>query len=541
MENSPTIDFKIMKQAKILVADPISPKGVELLKQQGFNVVEAYGSTPDQVKELIVDAEGVIVRSETKITADVLACAKNLKAVGRAGVGVDNIDIPAATEAGVVVMNTPTGNTIATAELTFTHIMCGTRPIVQANNSIREGKWDRKTFKGSELSQKTLYILGMGRIGSEIAKRAKAFNMTVIAYDPFLTQARAESLGVKLFEKVEDGLPFADYITVHMPLTPATKYMLDEKAFEIMKKGVRVFNCARGGIIKESALVEALKSGKVAAAGLDVYEAEPFDKESPLRQFPNVVFTPHLGASTKEAQESCGIEVAELIGAAVKDGVIKNAINAPSVNAETLAVVKPYVTLCEQLGTLAQQLASSKVVKLGVSYFGKLANIDNKLLTLSLQKGFLKKIADNANDVNAPSKLKHLGVAVESVNSAAESEYSELVELVATCEDGSTLSVAGAVMGKGLPKVVKINGTDVEISAKGSVILLSNKDKPGMIGTIATILGNNGCNIANMTVSRKSNGEALSVYELDETPASEVVSEISKLDAVANVKVVDFS
>ena len=225
-----------MKKAKILVADPISPKGVELLKQQGLDVVEAYGSTPEQVKELRADAEGVIVRSETKITAEVLACAKKLKAVGRAGVGVDNIDIPSATEKGVVVMNTPTGNTIATAELTFTHIMCGTRPIVQANNSIREGKWDRKTFKGSELFHKTLLILGMGRIGSEIAKRAQAFQMTVLAYDPFLTEARAKSLGVELISKLEDGWPRADYITVHMPLTPATKYMVDEKAFEMMKR-----------------------------------------------------------------------------------------------------------------------------------------------------------------------------------------------------------------------------------------------------------------------------------------------------------------
>ena len=270
LENSPAINkFDMKKTLKVLVADPISPKGVELLKNEGFETVEAYGSTPEQVKELIKDADAVIVRSETKITADVLACAKQLKAVGRAGVGVDNIDIPAASEKGVVVMNTPTGNTIATAELTFTHMLCGTRPISQANASIHNGVWDRKSFKGTELKNKTLAVLGMGRIGAEVAKRAMAFGMKVIAYDPFLTEARAKTLGVEIVE-LQDAFKRADYITVHMPLTEATKYMLDEKAFEMMKKGVRVFNCARGGIIKESALVEALKSGKVAAAGLDL-------------------------------------------------------------------------------------------------------------------------------------------------------------------------------------------------------------------------------------------------------------------------------
>lgn len=528
---------------KILVADPISPKGVELLKNQGFDVVEAYGSTPEQIKELIKDAEGVIVRSETKITSDVLANAPMLKAVGRAGVGVDNIDVPAATEKGVVVMNTPTGNTIATCELTFTHMMCGTRPIVQANNSIREGKWDRKTFKGSELFHKTLFVLGMGRIGSELAKRAKAFEMKVMAYDPFLTEARAKSLGVELVKNLDDGLPLADYITVHMPLTPATKYMLDEKAFEKMKKGVRVFNCARGGIIKESALVEALKSGKVASAGLDVYESEPFSLDNPLRQFPNVVFTPHLGASTKEAQESCGIEVAELISSAVKNGVIRNAINAPSVDSATLAAVRPYAGLCEKLGTLIQQISSSKVSKLKVTFFGKLSRIDNKLLLLSVQKGYLKQISDTVNDVNAPNKLKHLGIDVESVNSSGEVDYSEMVEVSATCEDGETRSVSGVVMGKGLsPRVVKIDNIDVEISAKNSVLLLVNKDKPGIVGTVATILGKHNCNIANMTVSRMAGSDcALSVYELDEHPSAAVVDEIQKLDSIDKVRVVDFS
>lgn len=531
------------KKLKVLVADPISPKGVELLKQKGFETVEAYGSTPDKVKELIADADAVIVRSETRITSDVLECAKKLKAVGRAGVGVDNIDIPAASEKGVVVMNTPTGNTIATAELTFTHILCGTRPISQANASIHSGKWDRKSFKGTELRNKTLSVLGMGRIGAEVAKRAMAFGMKVLAYDPFLTEARAKTIGVEMVP-LEDAFKRADYITVHMPLTEATKYMLDEKAFEMMKKGVRVFNCARGGIIKESALVEALESGKVAAAGLDVYESEPLSKDSPLLKFPNLVLTPHLGASTKEAQESCGIEVAEVIADALSGGAIRNAINKPSIDAESMKQISPYIELCEKLGLFVQQLVDGPASKISVKYFGKLGNIDNKLLTLAVQKGYLSKISENANDVNAPAKMKHLGIEVESVNSSTEADYSELVEVVAYSQSGETHYAAGTVMGTSArPKIVRIDSHEVEINPHNkSAILLRNQDTPGMVGIIGTIIGKYGCNIANMTLSRdEKGGMALSVYELDALPAPEAVAELKALDKVEAVRVVDFS
>lgn len=527
---------------KVLVADPISPKGVELLKQQGFETVEAYGSTPEQVKELIKDADAVIVRSETKITADVLSCANKLKAVGRAGVGVDNIDVPAASEKGVVVMNTPTGNTIATAELTFTHMLCGTRPIAQATASIHNGVWDRKSFKGAELKNKTLAVLGMGRIGTEVAKRAMAFGMKILAYDPFLTQARAKTLGVEMVD-LTDAFKNADYITVHMPLTDATKYMIDENAFAIMKKGVRVFNCARGGIIKESALVEALKSGKVAAAGLDVYESEPLAADSPLRQFPNLVLTPHLGASTKEAQESCGIEVAEVIADALNGGAIRNSINKPSIDAESMKQISPYVELCEKLGTFVQQMCNSRVEKITIKYFGKLGNIDNKLLTLAVQKGYLNKISENANDVNAPAKIKHLGIEVESVNSTADEDYSELIEVSAACEDGEQNSVAGTVMGKkGRPRIVRVGSNEVEVSASNkAVLMLRNKDVPGMLGKIATIIGKHNCNIANMTLSRaEGESSALSVYELDAILASDTLKEVGDVDGVEKVCIVDF-
>lgn len=527
---------------KVLVADPISPKGVELLKQRGFETVEAYGSTPEKIKELIVDADAVIVRSETKITADVIACSKKLKAIGRAGVGVDNIDIPAASEKGIVVMNTPTGNTIATAELTFTHILCGTRPIAQANASIRDGKWDRKSFKGTELKGKTFAVLGMGRIGTEVSKRAMAFGMKVIAYDPFLTEARAKTLGVQIVE-LEEAFKNADYITVHMPLTQATKYMIDEKAFALMKDGVRVFNCARGGIIKETALVEALKSGKVKAAGLDVYEHEPLAADSPLRQFPNLVMTPHLGASTKEAQESCGIEVAEVISDALSGGAIRNSLNKPSIDAESMKKISPFIVLCEKLGTFIQQFASERVNKLSIKYFGKLGNIDNKLLTLAVEKGYLTKISENANDVNAPAKIKHLGIDVESVNSSADADYSELVEVDASCENGTVYSVAGTVTSRNAtPRIVQVGTNKLLIGTLNKcALILRNEDTPGMVGNIGTILGKHACNIANMAVSRTQKGEpALSVFELDSVPAEDVVAEIVKLDKIQSVKVVEF-
>src|ERR1044071_6429695 len=317
---------------KVLVADKISPKGVAYLRQQpGLEVIEAYPSPDRKLLDLVKDVHAIAVRSETKITAAVFQAAPNLKVVGRAGVGVDNLDVEAATEHGVVVMNTPASNTIATAEQTFTHMLCGARPVPQAAASMKAGQWDRKSFSGIELFKKTLGIVGLGRIGGEVAKRAQAFGMRVMAYDPYLAPSRAKAMQVEGVA-LDELLRQADYITVHMPLTDDTKYMIDEVAFEKCKKGLRIFNCARGGIIKESALVAALKSGKVASAGLDVFEDEPLAKDSELRTLPNVVLTPHLGASTAEAQESVGIEIAEQIADVLNGGVIRNAVNVPSID-----------------------------------------------------------------------------------------------------------------------------------------------------------------------------------------------------------------
>ncbi len=530
---------------KILVADKISPIGVDYLKsQEGFEVIEIFDLPKDEravkLMEHAPEVSGIIVRSDSKITKEVLENAPKLKAVGRAGVGVDNIDIPAATDHGVVVMNTPAGNTIATAELTFTHMLCGARPVPQAAASMKEGRWDRKTLGGSELLNKTLGICGMGRIGSEVAKRARAFGMEIIAYDPFLTEARADAMGVEPVE-LEELFTRSDYITVHMPLTEQTKYMIDEAAFAKMKDGVRVFNCARGGIIKESALVDALNSGKVAAAGLDVYESEPPAKDHPLRAHPNVNLTPHLGASTQEAQESVGIEIAEAIADAVRGGEIRNAINMPSLDASTIEKVGPYLDLCSKIGTFVQQLALDKIESLTIIYYGKVVDLDSNSLTRGVLKGFLQNISgSNVNFVNAMVLVERLGVGVEVVRSSAETDFTELIKVEAKCKNGETVSVEGTLMGKGnSPRVVGINGRDVEVEPCGYLLVLANSDETGIVGQIGTIIGNAGVNIASMSMSRNEiGGIALNIAGLDSALDEEAMKKIHAIKAIKQAKLV---
>lgn len=525
---------------KILVADRISPIGVDLFKaQKGFDVVEAYGSSPEQILELAKDADAIAVRSDTKITAEVIAAAKNLKVVGRAGVGVDNIDIEAATDHGVIVMNTPTGNTIATAELTFTHMLAGTRPIVQACAGMKAGRWDRKKFTGSELNQKTLGVLGMGRIGAEVAKRAMAFQMDVLAYDPYLTESRAKSLGVKQ-ANLDEVIENADYITVHMPMTKETKHMLNAAAFARMKDGVRVFNCARGGIIDEAALIDALNSGKVAAAGLDVYEDEPPAEDSPLRSIDNLVLTPHLGASTVEAQENVGIDVAKQMIEALTGGMVINAINMPSVDPKVLEKLGPYMTLGEKIGTFSQQLAPEGVEKVTIRYYGKITELDTLPLTNAIQRGFLREISDNVNNVNAPKKIERLGIACDQVKSSDHADFNELIEVEVACKGGKTRTIGGTLVGKNqTPRIVGIDGHGVEVSTDATLLVLKNKDVPGIVGFIGVTLGEDKVNIANMSLSRdKGEGFAVSVFELDTAPSEAAAKKITEHDAIEKYRVI---
>lgn len=512
---------------KILVADRISPLGVEFLqKQDGFEVVEAYGSSPEKLVEISKDVSAIIVRSDTKITPEVITGASKLKAVGRAGVGVDNIDIEAATEAGVIVMNTPGGNTIATAELTFTHMLCSTRPIVRGVTSMKEGLWERKQLKGGELRFKTLAVLGLGRIGVEVAKRAKAFEMNVIAYDPYLTEERANELEVEKVE-LEDAFIRADFITVHMPLTKDTKDMVDEVAFSQMKDGVRIFNCARGGIIKESALAEALKSGKVAVAGLDVYEQEPLPEDHEFRGIENLNLTPHLGASTAEAQESVGVEIAEAIAEVLQGGRIRNAINMPSIDPKDLITLSPYLDLCHRLGSFARQSAQENISSIHITFWGAIVDFDAVPLTRAVQKGWLAGLAgdEGINDVNAPHKIKALGIKLEVTKSSSVVDYNELIEVKTVLSDGTERSVKGTLLGKANdPRIVEVDQQAIEVRPVDLLLVIRNVDKPGIVGKLGTILGDRGVNIANMSLSRADCGElALTICELDEEPDEDVL------------------
>jgi D-3-phosphoglycerate dehydrogenase len=527
---------------KILVADKISPKGVAFLRAQpGFEVIEAYGSAPAKVLELVRDVEAVAVRSETKIDAAVLAAAPRLKVVGRAGVGVDNVDVEAATARGVIVMNTPLGNTIATAELTLTHILCGARPVPQAAASMRAGQWDRKSFSGLELFRKTLGVVGLGRIGTEVAKRAQAFGMKVLAYDPYLAPSRAKAMQVEAVS-LDDLLAQSDYITVHMPLTEQTQYMIDEAALAKCRPGVKLFNCARGGIIQESALIAALKSGHVAAAGLDVFETEPLAADSELRRLPNVTLTPHLGASTAEAQDAVGIEIAEQIADVLNGGVIRNAVNMPSLDAATLKVIGPYLELGSRLGTLVQQLATSRVERLRVTYWGKIVELDANPVTRAIQRGFLSRISsDSLNFINAPVVMQRLGVQVEVTKSNVETDYTELVQVEAFGADDQVFSAQGTLLGKAnSPRLVALNGRAVEAAPDGALLIYENHDEPGIIGMVGTLLGREQINIAAMSLSRNNaGGTALCVLNLDSAPSASALKELTAHRAIKQAVVVN--
>lgn len=526
---------------KVLVADKISAKGVEYLRRQtDLQVVEAYDSSVEQLLSLVGDVQAIVVRSETKITAEVMAAAAQLKVVGRAGVGVDNVDVEAATERGVIVMNTPSGNTVATAELTFTHILCGARPVPQAAASMRTGLWDRKNHAGMELFRKTLGVVGLGRIGGEVARRAQAFGMRVVAYDPYLAPSRAKAMQVEGVS-LDQLLAESDYITVHMPMTDATHHMIDEAALEKCRKGVRVFNCARGGIIKETALIAALKSGQVAAAGLDVFEDEPLAADSELRQLPNVTLTPHLGASTAEAQESVGLEIAEQITDVLRGGAIRNAVNMPSIDAAVLKVLGPYLDLGEKLGTLVQQIGPAQIATLRVTYWGKLIDLDANPVTRAIQRGFLRRISgESINYVNAPVAMQRLGIKMEVLKSTDDVDYTELMAVETVGVDGTVHSARGTLIGKNTrPRIVELNQREVEVEALGKLLVIENHDQPGMIGFIGTLLGRDGVNIANMSLSRQEPGQtALLMINLDSEPSGEARRELKSHPAIKLAKFV---
>ncbi len=530
-----------MDKFKVLVADPISPRGVEELQNDGrFEVVFQTGLKEDQLLSIIPDCVALVVRSETKVNARVLEAAKALRIVGRAGVGVDNVDVEAATARGVIVMNTPDGNTISTAEHTFSLLVSTARLIPQAHASVVAGKWERKKFQGVELYGKTLTILGMGRIGSELARRAIAFGMRVVAYDPYLAASRARALQVELVDNLDDALPRADFISMHMPLTPETKHMLDARRLALCKPGVRIVNCARGGLVDEAALQAALDSGHVAGAALDVFETEPPAAEFPLRANPKMVFTPHLGASTAEAQESVGIEIAHAVRAALVDRVIRNAVNAPNLDAKTLAVVGPYLDFGARLGRFAAQIAPSRrSEQLTINYAGRVNDADTGPVTRAVVKGFLEPAmgTEVVNAVNALARARERGLKVVETRQNVPGDFSDLLEVTVVGE-GAPVSVVGTFFGA-KPRIVGINGQHIEARPEGVLLLLENRDVPGMVGKIGSFLGARGINIATMSLSRDAaGGTALTVLNLDSEPDADTLAAVRADADILSARVV---
>jgi len=529
-----------MTRPKILIADAISARGLEELSRD--DALEAVVKT--RLKEadlvnIIPEFSAIIVRSETKVTANILNAAKNLRAVGRAGVGVDNIDVETATRRGIVVLNAPGGNTVSTAEHAFSLLLCVARKIPQADATVRSGSWDRKNLEGVELYNKTLGIVGIGRIGSELSRRAIAFGMRVLAYDPYLSATRARSLQIELLDELDDLLVHSDFISLHTPLTAETRHLIDARRLQKTKPGVRIINCARGGLIDETALIEALQSGHVAAAALDVFEAEPLPTDSPLRKVPNLVITPHLGASTAEAQESVGIEIAQSVRAALLEGTIRNAVNMPNLDAKTLAVIGPHLRFGEKLGRFLSQVAPKRVETLNINYSGKVNEVDTTAITRAILKGFLNIAGGSeVNEVNAPAFAESLGLKVTETRLSAVGDYTDLLELSAVA-DGNTVSVGGAFFGA-TPRIVSINSRPVEARPHGVVLVLENTDRPGMVGRIGTLLGDHGVNIATMSLSRnQAGGTALTVLNLDTAPDPDLLAKIRAGDDIHSAQVIE--
>jgi D-3-phosphoglycerate dehydrogenase len=520
---------------KVLVSDNLSQKGLEILKKAGLEVDVKTGMKPDELAENIGNYHGLVVRSATKVTSKIIDAASSLKVIGRAGSGLDNIDITAATKKGIVVMNTPGGNTITTAEHTLALMFALARQIPQATASIKQGKWEKKKFMGVELFNKTLGVVGIGNIGSQVAKRSQAFAMNVIAYDPFLSEEKAKAIGV---EKVSLEVLFSrsDFITIHTPITAETRNMINKETINKMKDGVRIINCARGGIINEKDLYDALVEGKVAGAALDVFEKEP-PENNPLLTLDNVISTPHLGAATNEAQENVAIAIAEQIADYLIRGTIRNAVNFPSIPADQVAKLQPYINLAEKLGLFAAQIFEGGVTEITIEYRGEATEIDSAPVKIAAIKGFLTPILEETvNFVNAPFIAKERGIEIKEMKSADAGDYQSMVAIRVKAKDRESY-LAGTLFSRKDPRIVAIDSFKVEIVPEGELLFIYNNDKPGVIGNIGTLLGKNKINIARMQFGREApGGRAISVVTIDSPATTSIIKQIKSLPNVLSLK-----
>ena len=519
---------------KVLIADKMSAAAEQIFRDRGIDVDVITGLDRDELIKIIADYDGLVVRSSTKATPPVIAAADRLKVIGRAGIGVDNIDIPASTERGIVVMNTPFGNSITTAEHAIALMFALARELPAANTSTHQGKWEKNRFMGVEVTAKTLGVIGCGNIGANVALRGLGLKMKVIAFDPFLTPERAIELGVESVD-LDTLLARADFITLHTPLTDKTRNIINKAALAKTKKGVRIINCARGGLINEADLKEALDSGHVAGAALDVFEQEPA-KESAFFGMDNVVCTPHLGASTEEAQENVALQVAEQMSDFLLTGAVTNAINMPSISAEDAPRLRPFVALAEQLGLFAGQITESRIEAVTLEYAGEVSDLNCAPLTAAAIAGLLRPLLSDVNMVSAPALAKQRGLQVSESKQESAGAFDSYIRLIVKTERQER-SVAGTVFSDSKPRIIQVKGINLEAELSPRMLYVTNTDKPGFIGALGSLLGTHNINIASFSLGRdKPNGDAISLVSVDEEISGDVLSAIQALPQVVQAK-----
>ena len=523
---------------KILVSDPLAKEGIEAIKQQSdFEVDVRTKLPPEELIEAIAEYDALIVRSQTKVTGAVIAAAKNLKVIGRAGIGLDNIDVPAATKRGVIVLNAPGGNTISTAEHTISMMLALARNVPQACASLKSKQWERKRFTGAEVYGKTLGIIGLGRIGGEVARRAHALGMKLLGYDPILSPERARAMNVEPVD-LETLIKGSDLITVHVPMTEQTRDLISADQFEMMKPGVYIINCARGGIVNEAALYEAAKSGKIAGAALDVFENEP-PLDSPLLDLDSIIVTPHLGASTEEAQVNVAREVARHVMRALKGEPVSSAVNVPPIDPEVYKELKPYLDLAEKLGRFQAQYPAGKVRELVVEVFGDIEEFDVRPIRIAVIKGFLEPfLQENVNYVNAPMLMAERKIEVIERKGRRLRDYASLVTVRAVTDE-EEYSVAGTLFSRTTPRIVRLDEFHVDAWPEGVVLICLNEDKPGIIGALGMLMAENNINIGAMTLGRRRRGgEAATILNLDSELTAAVIEQIKNIKHINDAKVV---